>query len=146
MAEAMRGLQGLRAPRLFASELTMSQLKVLFVIWESPGLTGGQLAARLHVGAPTVSSLVDRLVTQGYVQREADASDRRVVRLQATTAGGEVVTSLFLDTRERLSDILRTLSPGEIAVVARAFGLLRVAVEQHRARLAAPDAEPPGPS
>jgi DNA-binding MarR family transcriptional regulator len=146
MGEAMRGLQGLRAPRLFATELTMSQLKVLFVIWENPELTGSQLAARLRVGAPTVSSLVDRLVGQGYVRREPDPVDRRVVRLEATPAGRELVTSLFLDTRERLADILRSLTPAELAVVARAFGLLRVAVEQHRARAAAADGEGPAPS
>jgi DNA-binding MarR family transcriptional regulator len=67
--------------------LTTAQLRVLFLMRESPGVTAGELASRLSVTPPTISGIVDRLVKLGLVRREDDESDRRLVRNHLTDPG-----------------------------------------------------------
>jgi MarR family transcriptional regulator, organic hydroperoxide resistance regulator len=69
--------------------LTTAQLRVLFLVRESPGVTAGELAHRLSVTPPTISGIVDRLVKLDLMKRVDDAADRRLVRNHLTTAGEE---------------------------------------------------------
>ena len=66
--------------------LTPQQYRILKLVG-----TGGErsvrLAERLAVAKPTLTSTADGLVAAGYAQREAEAGDRRVVRLCLTAAG-----------------------------------------------------------
>jgi DNA-binding MarR family transcriptional regulator len=67
--------------------LTTAQLRVLFLVRESPGVTAGDLAHRLNVTPPTISGIVDRLVKLSLIRREDDESDRRLVRNFLTEQG-----------------------------------------------------------
>ena len=67
--------------------LTTAQLRVMFLLRENPGVTAGELAARLSVTPPTISGIVDRLVRLGLVRREDDPADRRLVRNYLTDKG-----------------------------------------------------------
>ncbi len=67
--------------------LTTAQLRVLFLVRETPGVTAGALAQRLNVTPPTISGIVDRLVKLGLIRREDDESDRRLVRNMLTDKG-----------------------------------------------------------
>ncbi len=67
--------------------LTTAQLRVMFLIRESPGVTAGDLATRLSVTPPTISGIVDRLVRMDLVQRAEDPDDRRLVRNYLTEPG-----------------------------------------------------------
>jgi len=67
--------------------LTTAQLRVLFLVRETPGVTAGELAQRLSVTPPTISGIVDRLVKLSLIRREDDESDRRLVRNFLTDQG-----------------------------------------------------------
>lgn len=67
--------------------LTTAQLRVMFLLRQSPGVTAGELASRLSVTPPTISGIVDRLVKLDLVRREDDESDRRLVRNVLTERG-----------------------------------------------------------
>lgn len=67
-------------------DLSLRQLTVLYLIrQETPTL--GYIARRLMVTPAVVTGIVDRLEKRGYVRRQADSEDRRVVRLALTDAG-----------------------------------------------------------
>lgn len=72
------------APQWAHLDLTMAQLKVLFVLHEEGGLPVSALAQRLGGKLPAVSLLVDRLVHAGLVRRSHDQIDRRRVLLELT--------------------------------------------------------------
>ena len=74
--------------------LTTAQLRVLFDIRQTPGVTAGELATQLAVTPPTVSGIVDRLVRFDLVERREDVSDRRLVR-NVLTEKGEATCSRF---------------------------------------------------
>jgi DNA-binding MarR family transcriptional regulator len=85
--EAMNMFDPLRFRAWAEIGLTTAQLRVLFLVRESPGVTAGELATRLAVTPPTISGIVDRLVKLSLIRREDDESDRRLVRNFLTEAG-----------------------------------------------------------
>ena len=109
------------------AELTTSQLRILFVLYAAPGSPLGYLAAELRVSPPTASGLVDRLVRQGYVRREDDAQDRRVVRHRLTERGLSVAGEIAREAAELLEAIFSRLSDDELATLIRGLTLLNSA-------------------
>ena len=103
--------------RLLAAELrplgvTPSQAEVLRVLrdYEPLTLMGlGELLVCETTSSP--SRLVDRLVAQGLVRREADPGDRRCVTLALTPDGGTLVRRIA-DAEDRLHDTLDRLISG----------------------------------
>lgn len=67
--------------------LTLPQLRILFLIRRTPGITTKALARGLGLTVPTVSGLVDKLVRAGLVARGQREDDRRVIPLTLTDEG-----------------------------------------------------------
>src|SRR5215212_2293842 len=65
-------------------DLTMPQLKVLFLLYAEDGASMGRLASALGVTLSTVTGIVDRLVEHAMVQRQEDPQDRRLVVCRLT--------------------------------------------------------------
>jgi DNA-binding MarR family transcriptional regulator len=62
-------------------------LGVLRVLLAGDGLKSSDVAARGWSSPGTLTSVVNTLVREGYVERRSDAGDRRVVRLYVTDKG-----------------------------------------------------------
>ena len=62
----------------------VGQNLVLEVLWETDGLTPGELAERLGVAVPTVVKSATRMEAAGLVTRRRDDADRRLVRIYLT--------------------------------------------------------------
>jgi MarR family transcriptional regulator for hemolysin len=62
----------------------VGQNLVLEVLWETDGLTPGELAARMHVTTPTIVNTATRMEKAGLLTRRRDATDARLVRLFLT--------------------------------------------------------------
>jgi DNA-binding MarR family transcriptional regulator len=62
-------------------------LGVLLVLLAGDGLKSSDVAARGWSSPGTLTSVVNTLVREGYVERRRDADDRRVVRLYVTDKG-----------------------------------------------------------
>jgi DNA-binding MarR family transcriptional regulator len=75
-----RGLERVQAG------LTPQQYRILKLAGAG-GERSARLAERLAVAKPTLTATADGLVAAGYVRRDAEPSDRRVVRLCLTPAG-----------------------------------------------------------
>jgi DNA-binding MarR family transcriptional regulator len=80
--------------------LTLPQAMALHTLAASGGrLSARELGRECDMLASTATGVVDRLEQHGYVRRERDAEDRRVVRVTLTEAGHEL--------RERLPGFSR---------------------------------------
>ncbi len=64
--------------------LTRAQWLVLVRLARRPGMTQSELAESLEVERATAGRMVDRLERKAWVERRADAADRRVNRLYLT--------------------------------------------------------------
>jgi MarR family transcriptional regulator, organic hydroperoxide resistance regulator len=72
----------------------VGQNLVLAALWDTDGLTPGELAERLHVSTPTVVKSATRMEATGLVARQRDQRDRRLVRLYLTDRGRSVKTDI----------------------------------------------------
>src|SRR5438874_6620696 len=106
--------------------LTTAQFDVLAHVGSAPGLTQQDLARRLLVTKGNVCGLVDRMEEAGLLERQSDAQDRRVHRLQLTSSGRrlyedvvpaheQLISAAFSELRavdrEALRHALRRLDP-----------------------------------
>ncbi|GGQ39040.1 MarR family winged helix-turn-helix transcriptional regulator [Couchioplanes azureus] len=136
-----------RSDPLFTSQLTMSQLKILFLLHRSGATSGRELAGLLGVSLATLSGMVDRLVAQNLATRAEDPHDRRVRRISLSPAGHELISRIITAGAERQRKLLTRLTGEELHTVRDAMAaLVRVAMEDSAA--APPDLcrRPPGRS
>lgn len=73
--------------RLSPFGVTVTQYSVLCALWERDGQSGAEIGARLVFDSATVTGLIDRLQTAGFIERRPDESDRRVNRVFLTPQG-----------------------------------------------------------
>ncbi|HEX9016733.1 MAG TPA: MarR family transcriptional regulator [Chloroflexota bacterium] len=114
----------MRIPDWASIELTMPQMKVLFLGCGPRPLRSSQVARALGMTLSTATGVVDRLVAQGLVQRHEDPSDRRVVLLSATPAGRAMLDRLLSAGLGHLRQILDCLTVEQLRVVATGIDLL----------------------
>ncbi|MFJ8822094.1 TetR family transcriptional regulator [Streptomyces sp. NPDC102467] len=75
--------------------------------------TMGELAAAGTVGAGGMTQHADRLERAGFLERERDERDRRVVRLRLTPAGLDLVDRVAEERRAQERQLLDGLRPDE---------------------------------
>lgn len=74
-------------PLLKPLGLTYTQYLCMMVLWEEGEASVRHLGERLHLDSGTLTPLVRKLEEKGYVRREHNASDARVVDVRLTRAG-----------------------------------------------------------
>ena len=104
--------------------LTGARASALSVICYRGPLTSADLARRERVAAPTITRIVDALVRDGLVSREASGPDRRVVPLAATAQGRRLMERGRSRRIQALGAELQGLTVAEVGVLERAVGLL----------------------
>ena len=75
--------------------LTYPQYATLIALNEEDGQTVGQLGEKLFLESSTLTPLLKRLESMGYVTRKRDAEDERQVRIGLTHAGRAVFEKAF---------------------------------------------------
>jgi MarR family transcriptional regulator, organic hydroperoxide resistance regulator len=72
--------------------LTGPQLWAIKTIAEGAPIKGAELARRMYLHPTTVVGILDRLETRGLVTRTRSSVDRRIVEIELTAHGNELVT------------------------------------------------------
>jgi DNA-binding MarR family transcriptional regulator len=109
-------------------DLSLRQLAVIYFIREG-AVFPSELARQLRISPAVVTGLLDRLAQRGYVQRLADASDRRRLRLALTDAGlAASVTVEHLLSRD-VAEHLSHVPAADLESVARVLDLLERVVD-----------------
>ena len=113
--------------------LTLTQLRLLFVLRAEDGASAGVMAERLNVTPSTLTRIVDRLVRQDLVGRETDDGDRRLVRHYLTPTGASTVEELERGGRARMNEVMDRLSVAQLERLALALDDLAAALEAQEA-------------
>ena len=74
-------------PLLKELDLTYPQFIALVLLWAQDGQTLGELGQKLFLQSNTLTPMLKRLETLGYIKRSRDAADERQVRLNLTEVG-----------------------------------------------------------
>jgi len=107
-----------------------SQLGVLFFLLLEGPRTPGELAAREHVSAPSMTRTVNELEKRGLVTRVPHTEDARKIEVLPTDAGETLAAETRRQRFEWLSQRLAELSPDERAALARSMPVLRRLAEE----------------
>jgi DNA-binding MarR family transcriptional regulator len=87
LAIAARSVIGLYRPVLEPLGLTHPQYLVMLALWEREPRRVSDLAATLQLDPGTLSPLLKRLESAGYVRRERDPQDERALAVVLTERG-----------------------------------------------------------
>jgi MarR family transcriptional regulator, organic hydroperoxide resistance regulator len=126
IGEAMTRMHGLMAyrRRAFCSqqvyrEISLPQLHVLIELQESGPLPVSELAHLLGISPPSASSIVDRMEEHDLVRRVRDSEDRRVVHVEASERGRDLVSELMGMRREQMQQMVNMMTEDELQDVIR---------------------------
>jgi DNA-binding MarR family transcriptional regulator len=93
-----------------SSGLSPARLSALSVLVFAGPLTVGRLAAAEGVKSPTMTGLVNGLVSDGLVDRRADPSDNRSVEVLVTPKGRRLLNAARKRRVEAVAELLKPLS------------------------------------
>ena len=70
--------------------LTYTQYLVMLVLWEGDNVSVGTIAHRLELDSATLTPMLKRLETAGFISRKRNRDDERVVEIKLTKSGNEL--------------------------------------------------------
>jgi DNA-binding MarR family transcriptional regulator len=119
LAVATRSMGAFWAHAAQGTGISPAGLGILRVLVARDGLKSSEVAARGWSTPGTVTSVVDTLVREGYVERRRDDGDRRVVRLFVTAAGRRKCDEALATVAPRLSSCLAFVDPADEPVIRK---------------------------
>lgn len=121
--------------RVAALGVGRSDLRALNLLEDGP-LAPSVMAARLGLSRASVTALVDRLTTAGYLGRVPDPGDRRGVLVELRETTWRAFADLYAPPGERVRAAADTLPVDERRVVVAALGRIVGAFDDARRHLA----------
>ena len=111
-------------------DMTIPQIRTLVLLERMGPLRMGNIAIYLGRALSATTTVMDRLVEKGLVDRVADPSDRRVVICQLSESGEQAITRFWRIGRERLQIVADLLDEEQLETVVQGFELIRWAEEE----------------
>ena len=104
-------------------QLTLPQLRTVFLIAHNQTSSVVQISQQLGIGEPTASHLIDKLVRAGLVQRSDDPQDRRRAQVQLSSAGENLIENL-LGWEDFLGGWLNQVSTEDLSMLRRGLSAI----------------------
>ncbi|MBR5767825.1 MAG: MarR family transcriptional regulator [Clostridia bacterium] len=101
------------SPLLKDLDLTYTQYIVMMVLWEEESATVTKLGNRLFLDSGTLTPLIRILEKKGYVRKQRDKTDERIVTVSITEKGAALRDEALKIPAEMSSCV--TLEPDEAA-------------------------------
>jgi DNA-binding MarR family transcriptional regulator len=120
-ATKLMGAYGQDSVRASGLKLSLAGLGVLRILMGENGLKASEVADRAWSSPGTLTSVVNTLARDGFVERRADDADRRVVRLYITEEGRAVITYYVSQAAAQWRKAFDFVDKDDEAVVRRFF-------------------------
>lgn len=91
LRRAFQAVEGAKERRLRDLGVAGSHYAILIHLAASPGITGAEIARRLHVTPQNIASLMGKLVERGWVQRRGHSRHAHVLEVYLTDEGRRVL-------------------------------------------------------
>jgi DNA-binding MarR family transcriptional regulator len=103
------------------ADLSLSQVKLLFKLNAGGMHKASDLAKALCVSSGGITALSDKLIAAGFIERERDEEDRRVVMIQVTQKGREKAQEILKKQEETFFEFFGSLSDQDTNQLKRIF-------------------------
>ncbi|MCU1540355.1 MAG: transcriptional regulator, MarR family [Arthrobacter sp.] len=130
MYSASRAATAVYRPLLDELGLTYPQYLVMLVLWEEQPRSVRELGEELGLDSGTLSPLLKRLESLGFVERRRSAEDERRVEVLLTDAGA-ALSANAAGIPQQLADAAG-LSPAELDQLRDTLGRLTAALHSSR--------------
>lgn len=100
------------------SGLKDGDLAVLDMLARGGALSPSALAKAVQIHPATMTGILDRLESGGWIRRERDAADRRAVLVHALPARGRDMLKLYSGMNSAIDEIARSYSASQLGVIA----------------------------
>lgn len=102
--------------------LHTTDLRVLDIIFMRRQMLAGELVTATGLSSGSVTALVDRLVSAGYVERRDDDTDRRKVWVCSRNDAIEPIKEIFMPSQRRMYELWRTFTASELDTIVAFLG------------------------
>jgi DNA-binding MarR family transcriptional regulator len=113
MPEIMKGFARRQNNDIFKGKITLPQLLILELLSRQGVSKMTDLAKYMKVSTAASTGIVQRLVLLGYVQREYDQSDRRIIRIKLSAKGSEVLKKINQQRTQSVTKIFGQISEND---------------------------------
>jgi DNA-binding MarR family transcriptional regulator len=107
------------------STLSVAQFRTMNYINRNSGAALQDVAGHLGLTPPTVSKMIDGLVVDHFVERQASSQDRRKVLLGLTSKGKRMLEQARNGAQSRLSEMFSGLSQPECEIIMQGMKCLQ---------------------
>ncbi|WP_421072573.1 MarR family winged helix-turn-helix transcriptional regulator [Pelotomaculum propionicicum] len=97
------------------SHLSHVQHFAVSTLYRKGSLSMSELAHEMQISKQQLTPLVNKLINQGLLAKKEDENDRRIVRIEVTEQGRNMLREIFAEIRIDLMEKLRLLPDGELA-------------------------------
>jgi MarR family transcriptional regulator for hemolysin len=97
--------------RLQSLRLTQAQWRAIVHLSRSEGMTQSMLAESLEIQPITLTRLIDRMESAGWVERRTHPHDRRAVQLYLTAQSQPILEEMHARAADTLSDATHGVPP-----------------------------------
>jgi DNA-binding MarR family transcriptional regulator len=119
LAKAYQKAHGNLKKRLHPYGLTPIQNLILEALREEDGLSAGDIGKRLVLDNATLSGVLERLAERGWIEKQTDPNDKRLLRIYLTNKAKALQSELGEERDNANEEILRTLSVEEKVLLKR---------------------------
>lgn len=95
---------------LYKGKITLPQFLILGLLHNNGDSKMCSIAKFMSVTTAAMTGMVDRLVRYGYVTRDSEPGDRRVIKIKLTKKGSELVRKINSQRRQLIIDIFGRIS------------------------------------
>jgi len=113
MPEIMKGFARRQNNDVYKGKITLPQLLILELLSRQGASKMTDLAKFMKVTTAASTGIVQRLVLLGYVQREYDQSDRRIIRIKLSTKGTELLKKISQQRTQSVTKIFGQISEND---------------------------------
>lgn len=108
----------------YEDNLSHQAIRILQIVSREKDITIGKVVTELSLSHNTASEHVKRLIQKGFIMKERNKQDERVVNLTLTKEGIEVLEKHTLLDKEKIKILESQLSKEEQQLIEKAFSLL----------------------
>jgi DNA-binding MarR family transcriptional regulator len=119
LAKAYQRAHGNFKKRLQKLGLTPIQHLILETLWQDNGISAGDIGKKLILDAATLSGVLDRLASGGWIHKEMDLQDKRIQRIFLSKKAKDHRRKLAAERESANAEILGNFSTEERVLLKR---------------------------
>jgi DNA-binding MarR family transcriptional regulator len=107
------------ASEIYKGKITLPQFLILNFLHGNEDSKMSDLAHFMFVSTAAMTGMVERLVKCGYVAREYEPKDRRIIKIKLTSKGSELAGKINRERRRIIIDVFGKVSEADRANYSR---------------------------